>query len=191
MCGMYAILELNELISEKEKKQLEKWTSLKCSEIVFDSNIDNWAEYASVLNERIIGKKQLVCLIEDDRREKFGYYLNNEIIEKYGFSFNKTDNKSFEFNLHSNGRLQHPTKFEIKDLEYGYGLIEKNQRELIQFGNILLYKKDFKCESCYFQHEERYNYHGANNILCEENEITGSFGEIIFTPKQFLIIQMK
>ena len=32
---------LNELINEKEKKQLEEWTSLKCSDIVFDSNVDN------------------------------------------------------------------------------------------------------------------------------------------------------
>ena len=50
---------LNELINEKEQKQLEEWTGLECSDIVFDSNVDNWAEGTSEFNDRIIGKKQL------------------------------------------------------------------------------------------------------------------------------------
>ena len=33
---------LNECINKKEIQQLEKWTSLKCSEVIFDSNVDNW-----------------------------------------------------------------------------------------------------------------------------------------------------
>ena len=42
---------------EKEQKQLEEWTGLKCSDIVFDSNIDNWSYYTSEFDKRIIGKK--------------------------------------------------------------------------------------------------------------------------------------
>ena len=36
----------------------------------------------SVFNERIIGRKQFVFLIEEEGGEKFGYYLNSEVIEK-------------------------------------------------------------------------------------------------------------
>ena len=71
-------------LSANEKNQLEEWTGLKCSDIVFDSDVDNWSVRTSVFNERIIGKKQLVFLIEDkDEGEKFGYYLNTEVVEKY------------------------------------------------------------------------------------------------------------
>ena len=47
----------------EDYKQLEEWTELKCSEIVFDSNVDNWDKNTSVLNERIIGKKQVAFVI--------------------------------------------------------------------------------------------------------------------------------
>ena len=50
---------LRRYITKKEQKQLEEWTSLKCSDIVFNSDIDNWNQNTSVLNERIIGKKTI------------------------------------------------------------------------------------------------------------------------------------
>ena len=59
----------NELISEKEIDQLEEWTGLKCTDIIFDSNVDNWSVDTSVFNERIIGNKQMVFLIEDSKEE--------------------------------------------------------------------------------------------------------------------------
>ena len=64
-------------------KQLEEWTGLECGEILFDSTVDDWAMRTSVFDERIIGRKQLIFLIEDEDGEKFGYYLNTEVIEKY------------------------------------------------------------------------------------------------------------
>ena len=129
---------LNECINEKEQKQIEEWTSLKCLDILFDSNVDNWSHHTSVFDKRIIGKKQLVFLIEDDRGEKFGYYLNTKIVEKY-YTRIKTDNKSFEFNLESNGRLKHPMKFEIINLRGGYHLFEKSHKYLIWLGNIFYF----------------------------------------------------
>ena len=41
-------------LTTEQIKQLEEWTELTCSEIIFDSNVDNWGEYTSVLNERIV-----------------------------------------------------------------------------------------------------------------------------------------
>ena len=119
---------INEIINEEEQKQLEEWTSLKCTDIVFDSDVDNWSPYTTVLNERIIGKKQLVFLIEDEDGEIFGYYLNTQVVEKY-YDCQETDDKSFHFNLQSNGRLKQPMKFEIKDLKKGgYYLYEKSEK---------------------------------------------------------------
>ena len=64
------------MLDENEKNQLEQWTNKKCGEVIFDSDKDNWSKDTSVFNERIIGKKQLVFLIEDSEGEKFGYELS-------------------------------------------------------------------------------------------------------------------
>ena len=178
---------LNDTLNEKEQKQFEEWTGLKCTDIVFDSNVDNWSQHTSVFDERIIGKKQLVFLIEDIDGEKFGYYLNTEIIEKYDLGMNETDNKSFEFNLESNGRLKQPMKFEIEHLYGGgYCLYEKSWiGNLISLGDIRLFKENNKNESCCWQHEDKFDYHGIWKALC------GKTWPNYFTPKRILVIQMK
>ena len=63
----------------EEMKQLEEWTSLKCTDVLFDSFTDNWSENITDFDERINGKKQILFLIEDEDREKFGYYLNTKV----------------------------------------------------------------------------------------------------------------
>ena len=50
-------------------KQFEEWTELKYSEIVFDSDEDNWSINTSVFAEKIMGKDQLLFLIEDEKEE--------------------------------------------------------------------------------------------------------------------------
>ena len=175
----------------KEQKQIEEWSGLKCSEILFDSDIDNWSQGTSVFNERIIGKKQLIFLIEDEDGEKFGYYLNTQVVEKYwklGDRRIETDNKSFEFNLESNGRLDQPMKFEIKDLYWGgYELCEKSDKwNLIVLGDIVLFKENKKNHSCCFQSEYNFDYHGIENALCGKIYYPDKF-----TPKRILVIQMK
>ena len=42
---------------------------MKIGETLFDSNVDDWNVYTSVFNERIIGKKQIVFLIEEEDGE--------------------------------------------------------------------------------------------------------------------------
>ena len=181
---------LNELVKENHQKQLEEWTSLKCNEIVFDSEIDNWKEYTSVFNERIIGKKQLVFLIEDIDGEIFGYYLNNQIVEKYNY-WQKTDYKSFLFNLQSkNNRLPQPMKFELKDLTVcGITMFEDRDNHLISFGNIELEKENTKKLSYCWQIEGLVDYHGIEKALCGKTA-TIYCGEK-FIPKRILVIQMK
>ena len=176
-------------MNEKEQKnQLEEWTGLQCSDIVFDSNVDNWSAGTTVFNERIIGKKQLVFLIEDEDGEKFGYYLNTKVIKEYWPNVIETDNKSFHFNLESNGRLQQPMKFDIKNLKYGgYLLYEKSSVNLITFGDIVLWKENKKNSSFCYQNEDWFDYHGIEKALCGKIGWKGEF----FTPKRILVIQMK
>ena len=81
---MYETEEQKRIREEKEevnKKQIEEMTQMKMGETLFDSNVDNWSKDTSVLSERIIGKKQIVFMIEDSEGEIFGYYLNSEIFK--------------------------------------------------------------------------------------------------------------
>ena len=166
---------------------LEEWTELKCGEILFDSNVDNWKN-SSVLNERIIGKSKLTFVIENTDGEIFGYYLNTQVVEKYGLQ--ETDSKSFKFNLQSNGRLKEPMKFEINDLIWGgIYLWEKTDGNLINLGDIRLWKENLKNESNCEQHNDRFDYHGIKKALCGKEP--NKYGDMNFTPKKILVIQMQ
>ena len=181
----------DELLSKEHQKQLEEWTGLKCSEIVFDSNKDDWSKDTSVLNERIIGKKQLAFIIENDD-EIFGYYFNTQVKREY-FVGQHTNNKSFLFNLQSkDNRLEKPMKFEIKHLYYGsiqLSPISSGYESLIYLGDIHLNKENNKNGSCCQQYEDYFNYHGIQKALC------GKIGTWIsgerFPPKRIFVVQMQ
>ena len=180
--------EIDIELPEKERKQLEEWTSLKCSEIVFNSDVDNWSINTSIFNERIIGKKQLVFLIEDENNEKFGYYLNTDVVEEYGKTI-ETDNNSFSFNLKSNGRLKKPMKYEITNCKRGgYWLYQKEQSSLLFIGDISIEKSNLKTESWCWQNKSYFNYHNIEHALCKNT--TGK-SKTYFIPKKILVIQMK
>ena len=101
---------ITELITKEYQKQIEEWSGLKCSEIIFDSTVDDWSN-TTVFNEKIIGKKHLAFIIEDEDNEIFGYYCNTQIINIV-LKDQKTDEQSFEFNLQSkNNRLNKSMKY--------------------------------------------------------------------------------
>ena len=182
----------NQLLTRKEKKQLEKWTDLKCSDILFDSNIDDWDINTSVLNERIIGNKQLTFLIEDTDEEKFGYYLNTIVIyNKYKNEV--TDLKTFHFNLQSkNNRLKQPMKFEIEDIEDGgYELSENNSCFLILIGDICLFKEKRKNDCYCLDENESFNFKKIEKALCGKVENFDSSLNETFILKRLIVIQMK
>ena len=182
---------LNEFIREEQQKQLEKWTSLKCWDILFDSNIDDYSKESSLLNSRIIGKSKLAFVIEDEDGEIFGYYLNTEIIEKYNWR-QRTDSKTFHFNLQSQyNRLPKPMKFDLKHLNYG-GIQLNNEHVsdvLIILGDISLKKNIYRFESFCFQSDKVFNYHEIKNALCGKTKIAGEGNG--FMMKRFIVIQMK
>ena len=185
----YAQYEIN----AKDKQQLERWTKLKFSEVVFDTNNDNWAKDQTQISERIMGRKDLVFLIEDTDGERFGYYLNVEI-EKQFKSF-RSNEKTFEFNLESHGRLKTPMKFEIRDPKYGYQLFNKNNDYfLITLGDIEIHKEACKHMSRCYQEDAKFNYKNCENALCGKSiykdEKKRPCGKC-FTPERIVIIQLK
>ena len=112
--------------------------------------------------------------------------MNTEVIEKYN-KWIETDNKSFEFNLESNGRLEYPMKFEIQNLKWGgYQLWNKSTDILIDLGNILIYKENMKNSSHCVQREDRFDYHGIEKALSGK-----IYSRFPFTLKRILVIQMK
>ena len=171
-------------LTEDEMKQLEDWTSLKCGDILFDSDIDNWAINTSEFNDLLFGKKQLTFLIEEEDGEKFGYYLNTEMIERYTKEI-QTDRKSFEFNLQSNGRLNGMIKFQIRNINAGIWLFGKSDELLITIGDIVLSKEDKKCESWFYQSNDNFHYHDIENPVCSKRGLS-----FPFTIKRLIVIQM-
>ena len=177
---------------EKEMKriqQLEEWSGLKFGETIFDSDVDQWSIDKSEFDDKIKGKKQLVFLIEDKHGEKFGYYLNTEVNNQYN-EWIQTDDKSFEFNIQSNGRLDQMMKFPIKDTQSGYKLYDKENALLIQLGDIWLCKQNNnKLSSCCEQNEDKFDYQGIESVLCgklvkrnENNKLSGD---------EFYIVRLK
>ena len=137
--------------------------------------------------KKMIGKKQLVFLIEDIDGEIFGYYLNTQIVEKYEENI-ETDAKSFLFNLQSkNNRLPQPMKFEIQNWkECGYKLYNNSYRNLITLGDIWLCKENTKYASICQRNDCNFNYHGIDNALCGKTGYSDCF-----EPERILVIQMK
>ena len=64
--------------------------------------------------------------IEDLNGEKFGYYLNTQLVEKYD-QMVPVDFYTFEFNLQSNWRLSKPTRFEMMNEKEGGYLLSKKE----------------------------------------------------------------
>ena len=132
-------------------------------------------------------------IIEDDHNEKFGYYLNTKIIDKYGYWIS-TNTQSFEFNIESNGRLKSMMKFSIKNTNRGYFLNDKSDELLISLGNIILYKENNRYISYCIQREELYDYQGIPNAVCGRTNYqdeNGKWKGEFFTPLRIQIIQME
>ena len=170
-----------------QMKQLEEWTQKKYGEILFDSDINEWSN-PTILNEKINGREKLIFLIEDEDGEKFGYYLNTQK-EKHMNEI-KTDSGSFHFNLESNGRLETPMKFEIKDINNGGIMIFENSCGfLIKLGDIVVFNKEYKHISSCQQNENIFDYHEIKDALCGKTIEKGSTEH--FVPKRIPVIQMQ
>ena len=75
-------------------------------------------------------------------------------------------------------------KFELKNINYGgYVLYEEATSELIELGDICLYKKEYTNQSYSIQNEDCFNYYGLKHIFSNHDDS--------FSVKRIVIIQMK
>ena len=121
---------LMKYVEYKEMRQLEEWTNKKCTEIVFDSDKDNWSENTSVFDSKVINKSNLIILIEDKEGQKFGGYVNEKIT---GVNTWINDQNAFLFSLNSNGRLNGMMKFNVSNPSRAFMLYPKTSENNILF----------------------------------------------------------
>ena len=179
----------------KEMKQLEEWTELKCSEIIFDSNVDNWWNHRNPFISKLSNRSQLIIVIEDEEGQKFGGYIKAKIKKankKLWWSQNSIeDPNAFVFSLNSNGRLKGMMKFDIEDPSDAFLLNDTLEDWLFVVGkgengcDIVMYKQKYKDLSSTLNRNFNYgNYPYALRGRWKSPNYH------MFAPKRFFIIQM-
>ncbi|BFU22404.1 TLD, putative [Entamoeba histolytica] len=165
----------------EEMLQIEEWTERKVGNLLFDSDKDDWNKNTSIFDKRIMNKEHLIILIEDEEGNKFGGYVDSKIDKVDDKIY---DSKSFLFSLESKGRMKGMKKFDIKQPEYAFKLYNQSDDRLFVFGygDIFVYKENYKTKSFCKQHS--FSYEEISNALC------GNY-QYRFTPKRFIVIEMK
>ena len=176
---------VNEVIDSNEKNQLDQWTNKKCSEVLFDSDKDNWNVNTSVFDSKVMNKSNLAIIVEDTNNNKFGYYFNGTV-NKYE-SYIKAEG-SFLFTLKSNGRVNGMYKFEEKDNCCGFYVYGKSSEYLwcVGFG-IIFMKENKKSTSGVCNDSNYFDFHGLSNVFLSNS----SSDWVEFTPKRLTVIEMK
>ena len=176
------------MMNKKEMKQIEEWTNKKCGEVLFNSNVDDWNVNTSTFQDKVRNKENLIFLIEDEEINKFGGYLNVKI-DKFGDFIN--DPNAFIFSLQSNRRINGMKKYPKIRNDSNSFIVWNNTNTgggLFGFGkgkDICVYQGNRKSESYCLQYS--YNYSGETNSLCSN----GGREKTKFTPRRFIVIQMK
>jgi hypothetical protein len=186
-------LYIHESILREEQNQLEQWTGKKCNEVIFDSDKDNWSQNTSVFDDRVKGKSNLMFVIEDTNNNKFGSYITASIKTTAN---NEQDSNAFLFSLKSNGRVNGMYKFEIKSNGAPRACYLYNKSDGCMFGfgdagcfNMWIYKENSKGNSGCKPIDSYYDFHGTSEAFLPNCKQGSS--DIKFTPKRFVVIQMK
>ena len=155
---------------------------MKMNKIIFDSNIHNWKRYQSEFKYLIWCKENLLFLIETEDNIKFGGFISSKIDKYHPIPI--SDENAFVFTFKDNK----PMKFNIKKdrKDRAFKLFEKSDDRLFLIGNgdIRIYKQNV-LSSINQDIYSSFDYQGI------ENALIGKTGYGCFSPKRFLVIQMK
>ena len=180
-------------IWKDEIKQIEEWTELDCLELIFDSNVNSWEIGNCELNNILLGRSNVVLIIEDTNGNRFGAYFNSTIDSEISFSAfgmnGKTimDSNAFVFSLKSNGRLDKPMKFNITEEKsiMAMFLFKESFDAVLSIGevsDIVIQKQQNKTEcSC---NQKCFDYNGIENALIGKTDEKNHF-----EMKQFIALQ--
>ena len=113
--------ELNPaIVYDEEMKQLEEWTGMEFKQTIFDGEIDEWKTCRSRFDERLMNKEKLIILIEDEKGNVFGGFINSTRMEPYrvendGWKGEKIiDPDAFLFILRINKKERRPMQIGVK-----------------------------------------------------------------------------
>ena len=147
------------LIKEMSIESIERWTNKKIKSIVFDSDIDNWNS-GREFSQYIIGKSNLLFMIDDVENNRFGGYINSRITNSDIYI---NDPNAFIFSLKSNRRLNQPMKFQINSPGNAFISITTHERYIFAFGGGYDIKLDKK-ETSYMANSNPSSYNFGANI---------------------------
>ena len=184
--------EMNLTPFEQHQKQLESLLEMKIDETIFDIQKYDWNIGASTFDSVVLNKRQLAFIIQDTNENIFGCYIDATIdnhvylVEKEWKGKMISDSKSSVFSLYSNGRLDKPMKFIVKEgyEEWSFQLYQKEWGALFAVGggNDIYVKKSEVKEECFYI-QLSFDYEGI------ENALIGKTVYHSFTVKNILVIQ--
>ena len=127
-------------------------------------------------------KKDVIVLVEDERKNLFGGYIGNEIVVQQ----NVNDISCYVFSMRKNGEFN-PKKYQRNNVGYSYCISKDSYNLLMTFGmskdsfckDITLYKKDYSSGYC---DQHCYNYN---------NEQFALTGKCYFNIKRIVVYQLK
>ena len=173
------------LLTKKEMNKIEEWTQKKCTEVIFDSNTDDWNMKTSVFDDKVKNRSNLIFLVETTNGNKFGYYFTGTI--KNANKRYKSPN-CFLFSLKSNGGINEMMKFEEKQTAEGFFLYDKSNPKLfsMNYGFIMNKRNERSSSYVVYQDSSRFDFHGTRNAMCANS--SNDYQD--FTTTRFVVIQM-
>ena len=177
----------------EEIKQIEIMSESTFDDILFDSEICDWREETSTFDTHLLNKSNVAIVIQDGKENIFGVFVEQNI-DCYKYRENGQwkgssvcDKNAFLFNLKSNGRLEKPMKFNIKENESinAFTLFKQSWGRLFMVGknDISIMKQDQK-NTCTCQ-QNVFDYQGI------ENAMNGQPRWNPFCVKRIVVFQMK
>ena len=176
------IEEFNESYSS-EMKYLREWLNENNYQILFDSKYHNWKTETSIFDKQIFGKSHIAILIEDEKNNVFGCYVDKRI-DRYN-EFIK-DKNAFIFSLKTNERIDNPTKYPILFSDESFRLGKSSDDLLFSIGegDIVVMK-----ENCITN--EKYHSYSQSSFKYEGLEKRNENNEKhTFDVKRIFVIQI-
>ncbi|ELP84690.1 hypothetical protein EIN_173650 [Entamoeba invadens IP1] len=131
-----------------EAERVENWCGLKIGQVLFDSTTDDWSINKSVFASKLYGISNLLYIITDGTGNKFGAFVSKPFHQQSAWV---RDEDAFIFMLkYKLSQGLKPIEITMNGHEHAFYVFGNDEDELcaFAFGEILVYKKDFRNKSC-------------------------------------------
>ena len=196
------LMKLGKILQLEEMRKIEEWSDLLVDSILFDSLCDNWKQRSvftigSVLEEKIIGKEQVLFLIETEEGNKLGIYINTKIHGNKSFI---KDPNAFLFQFRKDIPIENTEKIIPQNTNKVLFIFNQTEEMLFKIGfdDMMVGKENTKYKSYYdeslFDQNKTQTLNSSSSI--ETNQIIQSVNSMksskrkTFVPKRILVIQM-